>query len=172
MRRVFLRTAMKPLAVIWLGALLLTAGRPARIVAQTGGAGQDLAVVVHPDVPVDNLTYAELRRLLLGDREFWASGLRVTLLIRAPIARERDAVVREACQMTEAQFRQHWIGKVFRADTANGPKIVYSAEMALDQVIRTPGAMTFVAASAAAGKGGKILKIDGKLPGQPGYKIR
>ena len=28
--------------------------------------------------------------------------------------------------MTEAQFRQHWIGKVFRADTPSGPKIVYS----------------------------------------------
>ncbi len=37
----------------------------------------DIAVVVHPDVPVDNLTIAELRRILLGDREFWASGVRV-----------------------------------------------------------------------------------------------
>jgi len=172
MRALSPRAVMKPIALIWLVSLLVMAGRPAPVVAQAGGAGQDLAVIVHPDVPVDNLTYAELRRLLLGDREFWASGLRVTLLIRAPIAHERDAVVRDACQMTEAQFRQHWIGKVFRADTANGPKIVYSAEMALDQVTRTPGALTFVAASAAAGKGGKILKIDGKLPGQPGYKIR
>ena len=28
--------------------------------------------------------------------------------------------------MTEAQFRQHWIGKVFRAETPSGPKIVAS----------------------------------------------
>ena len=139
---------------------------------QASPPGPDLAVVVNPDVPVDNLTYAELRRLLLGDREFWTSGMRVTILIRAPVARERDAAVRDVCQMTEAQFRQHWIGKVFRADTANGPRIVYSAEMALDQVKRTPGAITFVEASTAAGKGGKILKIDGKLPGQAGYRVR
>jgi hypothetical protein len=145
---------------------------PARAAAQAGSAGQDLAVVVHPDVPVDNLTYAELRRLLLGDREFWTAGVRVTLLIRAPVARERDAAVRDVCQMTEAQFRQHWIGKVFRADTASGPKIVYSSEMALDQVRRTPGALTIVMASAAAGKGGKVLRIDGKLPGQAGYRIK
>lgn len=136
-------------------------------------AAGDVAVVVNPSVPVDNLTFAELRRLLLGDREFWTSGMRVTLLIRAPVARERDAAVRDVCQMSEAQFRQHWIGKVFRADAANGPRIVYSAEMALDQVSRTPGAMTFVAASTAAGnKGGKILKIDGKLPGQAGYPLK
>ena len=49
--------------------------------------------------------------MLLGDREFWAPGLRVTLLIRAPIARERDAAVHDVCQMTEAQFRQHWIAQ-------------------------------------------------------------
>ena len=72
------------------------------------------------------------------------------MLIRAPIARERDVAVKDVCQMTEAQFRQHWIGKVFRAETPSGPRIVYSAEMALDQVSRTPGAITFVDAAAVA----------------------
>ena len=102
---------------------------------------------MHPDVPVDNLTLAELRRILLGDREFWTRRRpRVTLLIRAPVARERDVAVKDVCQMTEAQFRQHWIGKVFRADTRSGPRIVYSGQMAMDQVSRTPGAITFVEA--------------------------
>lgn len=167
-----LRSAIRILTAIWVAVLCLAVGPSRMVAAQAGGAGQDVAVIVHPDVPVDSVTYAELRRLLLGDREFWASGLRVTLLIRAPVAHERDVVVRDVCQMTEAQFRQHWIGKVFRADTATGPKIVYSAEMALDQVTRTPGALTFAVAASAAGKGGKILKIDGKLPGQTGYPIR
>jgi len=134
-------------------------------------ATPDIAVIAHPDVPVDNLTVADLRRILLGDREFWTSGLRVTLFIRAPIARERDAAVKDVCQMTEAQFRQHWIAKVFRADTATGPKIVYSSQMALEQVSRTPGAMAFVEAP-LAGKGVKVLKIEGKAPGQAGYKLR
>lgn len=156
--------------IVCLAALVLVSGWTVHAADQAAG---DVAVVVNSSVPVDNLTFAELRRLLLGDREFWTSGMRVTLLIRAPIARERDAAVRDVCQMSEAQFRQHWIGKVFRADAANGPRIVYSAEMALDQVSRTPGAMTFVAASTAAGnKSGKILKIDGKLPGQAGYPLK
>jgi hypothetical protein len=133
-------------------------------------ATPEIAVVVHPDVPVDNLTLADLRRILMGDREFWTSGNRVTLFIRAPIARERDAIVKDVCQMTEAQFRQHWIAKVFRADTATGPKIVYSTQMALEQVSRTPGALSFVEAPLA--KGVKVLKIDGKSPGQAGYRLR
>ncbi|HET9266760.1 MAG TPA: hypothetical protein VFO31_01300, partial [Vicinamibacterales bacterium] len=105
-------------------ALGLAVALPAAPAARQ--ASPDIAVVVHPDVPVDNLTLADLRRILLGDREFWTSGSRVTLFIRAPIARERDAMVKDVCQMTEAQFRQHWIAKVFRADTATPPKIVYS----------------------------------------------
>jgi ABC-type phosphate transport system substrate-binding protein len=131
----------------------------------------DIAVVVNQSVPVDNLSLAELRRILLGDREFWTPSVRVTLLIRAPVARERDAALKQVCQMTEAQFRQHWIGKVFRAETASGPKIVYSNEMALDQVSRIPGAIAFVEGSTAA-RGTKILKIDGLAPGQAGYRVR
>jgi len=134
-------------------------------------AAPDLAVVVHPDVPVEALTFAELRRVLLGDREFWSSGVRVTLLIRAPVARERDVAVKGVCEMTEAQFRQHWIAKVFRNETPSGPKIVYSNEMAIDQVMRTPGAITFIEATKVS-KGMKVLKIDGLLPGQPGYKVK
>lgn len=145
------------------------------VVCATAGAGTqaptDIAVVVNPSVAVDNLSIAELRRILLGDREFWSAGARVTLLIRAPIARERDAVVRDVCQMTEAQFRQHWIGKVFRADTPSGPKIVYSSEMAIDQVSRTPGAITFVQAP-VTNRSVKVLRIDGRTPGQQGYRLR
>lgn len=150
-------------------ALGLAVALPAAPAARQ--ASPDIAVVVHPDVPVDNLTLADLRRILLGDREFWTSGSRVTLFIRAPIARERDAMVKDVCQMTEAQFRQHWIAKVFRADTATPPKIVYSTQMALEQVSRTPGALAFVEAP-VAGKGVKVLKIDGRSPGQQGYRLR
>lgn len=140
---------------------------PTHVSAQSG----DIAVIANTAVPADNLTLAELRRMLLGDREFWASGVRVTLLIRAPIARERDAAVKDVCQMTEAQFRQHWIGKVFRADTPSGPRIVYSAEMTIDQVSHTPGAIAFVSAPVTS-RDVKVLRIDGKLPGQAGYRLR
>jgi len=139
--------------------------------APVRGQNTDIAVIVHPQVPVDNVSLTELRRMLLGDREFWTAGQRITLLIRAPVARERDAAVQTVCKMTEAQFRQHWIGKVFRNQTPSGPKVVYSVDMAVDQVAHTPGAITFVAAGAVP-KGAKVLKIDGLSPGQPGYKLR
>jgi ABC-type phosphate transport system substrate-binding protein len=141
------------------------------VAVSTAQSGGDIAVVVNRNVPVDNLTLGELRRVLLGDREFWSSSTRITLLIRAPVARERDVVLKTVCQMTEAQFRQHWIGKVFRAETPLAPKIVFSNDMALDVASRSPGAITFVEVSQVS-KGLKVVKIDGRLPGEKGYLLR
>jgi hypothetical protein len=154
------------LFLVFLGLLALV---PAR-----GGAGageNDIAVVVRPDTPADNLSFAEIRKLLLGDRQFWTSNLRVTLLIRAPATREREVVLKTIYQMSESQFRQYWISKVFRAEASSGPKIVYSNEMAAELVTAIPGSVAFVEA-AEVPKGLKVLKIDGKLPGEKGYALR
>ena len=131
----------------------------------------DIAIVVRPDVPVDSLTFAELRRLMLGDRQFWASNLKVTLLVRAPGAREREVVLKSVYQMSEAQFRQYWIAKVFRAEAASGPRVVYSNETAAELTSTIPGAVAFVDA-AQVPKGLKILKINGALPGDKGYPLK
>jgi ABC-type phosphate transport system substrate-binding protein len=131
----------------------------------------DIAIVVRPDVPVDDLTFPELRRLMLGDRQFWTSNLRVTLLVRAPGAREREVVLKTIYQMSEAQFRQYWIAKVFRNEVASGPRVVYSNEMAAERASAIPGALAFVEADQAP-RGLKVLKVNGKIPGQPGYPLR
>jgi hypothetical protein len=133
-------------------------------------AAVDLAIVVRPDVPVDNLSFAEVRKVLLGDRQFWTPSLKVTLLMRAPGAPEREVVLKTIYQMSEAQFRQYWIAKVFRAEASSGPRIVYSTEMASELAASIPGAIAFVEASQVP-KGLKVLRVDGKLPGEKGYPL-
>ena len=130
-----------------------------------------VAIVVSADVPVEDLTFPEVRKLFLGERQFWNSKLRVVLLMRAPVAPERDIVLRAIYQMSEAQFRQYWISKVFRAEMTSGPKIVYSTEMASELVAAIPGAVAYVDAGQVP-KGMKVLKIDGKLPNDKGYALR
>ena len=131
----------------------------------------DVAVVVHPGVPADNLSLEEARRILRAERQFWSSDLRVTLLIRAPVARERDVVLKIIYDMSEAQFRQYWIAKVFRAEATAGPKIVYTNDMAAELAAALPGSIAFVDA-ANVPKMLKVLKINGLLPGAQGYPLR
>src|SRR4029077_5413881 len=116
----------------------------------------DIAIVVRPAVPGDMSAFSGLLRLMLGDRNFWASNLKVTLLVRAPGAREREVVLKSIYQMSEAQFRQYWIANVFRAEAASGPRVVYSNETAAELTSAIPGAVAFVDA-AQVPKGLKVL---------------
>jgi len=134
-------------------------------------AAGDIAIVVRPDVPVENVSFAELRKLVLGDRQFWSSNLRVTLLVRAPGAREREVVLKTLYQMSEAQYRQYWIAKVFRAEAASGPRVVYSNEMAAELTSAVPGAVAFLDAGQVP-KGLRVVRINGKLPGDKDYPLR
>jgi hypothetical protein len=135
-----------------------------------GQASNDVAVVTNADVPINNLSLYEVRRLVLGERDFWTPGVRVTLILNAPGAHERDVILKTVCRMTEAQFRQHWIAKMFRADTLIRPRIVDTTEMVADLTSRTTGAIAFVDA-ARIGKNVKVLKIDGLAPGERGYAL-
>jgi ABC-type phosphate transport system substrate-binding protein len=131
----------------------------------------DVAIIANASVPVDNLTFADVRKVFRGERQFWKSGLRVTLLVRAPVAHERDVVLKKIYEMSEAQYRQYWISKVFRSDVTSGPKIVYTSEMAAELVTAIPGAISFVEANKIPA-GFKVVKVDGIAPGARGYPLR
>jgi len=131
----------------------------------------DVAVVVHPDTPVTNLTLAEARKVFLGNRQYWSTNIPVVLLIRAPVARERNVVLKTIYQMSESQFKQYWIAKIFRAEAASAPKVVYSNDMANELVTAIPGAIAFIDARDVR-SGAKVLRVDGYLPGEPGYPLR
>ena len=162
---------MRALALPGLVCLLALTLLPSSAVPPTLAAGGDIAVIVRPDTPADDLTLAQTRKLLLGEQQFWKSNLRVTLLLREPAARERDVVLKVIYRMSEAEFRQFWIAKIFRAEVASGPKVVYSNEIATELVLAIPGSVAFVDASRVP-KGLKVLKIDGKLPGDAGYPLK
>ena len=139
--------------------------------AQTTRGGPDIAVVVHPDTPVSDLTLSDVRKVLLGERQYWNAKLPVVLLIRAPVARERDVVLRVIYEMSEEQFKQYWIAKIFRAEAATPPKIVYSNDMQYELVSGIPGAIAFMDARNVR-PGLKVLRVDGHLPGDKDYPLR
>jgi ABC-type phosphate transport system substrate-binding protein len=160
----------KRVAAVLLLMIWLTMAVPCPLTAQTARGG-DIAVVVNSDTPVSDLSLSEVRKVLLGERQYWNSRLPVTLLIRAPVARERDVVLRVIYQMSEAQFKQYWVAKIFRAEAASPPKIVYSNDMQYELVTAIPGAIAFVDARAVR-PGAKVLRVDGHLPGDQDYPLR
>jgi ABC-type phosphate transport system substrate-binding protein len=162
-------TSKLSVAIPWILIWMCTALQ-CPSVAQTS-RGSDIAVVVNQETPVSDLSLSEVRKVLLGERQYWNSKLPVVLLIRAPVARERDVVLRVIYQMTEAQFKQYWVAKIFRAEAASPPKIVYSNDMQFELVTALPGSIAFVDARNVR-PGLKVLSVDGHLPGDRDYPLR
>ena len=158
------------LLVLLCGVLAAASLSPSPVAAQTAKEG-DVAIVVNASTPVSNLTLAEVRKIFRGDKQYWNADLPVVLMVRAPVARDRDVVLRVIYQMTEAQFRQYWVAKIFRAESVSAPKLVYTPDMAHQLVATLPGAISFVDAR-QVGPGLKVLRVDGKLPGETGYTLR
>ncbi len=137
--------------------------------AQAEG-GEAVAIVVHPEVPIDDLSFDALKSIFLAERQHWGDRSRITLLVRAAMAPERDRVLSEIYDMTEDRYRRYWIGKMFRSEVASGPKIVFSTDMLRDLVTVIPGSIGFVPVS-EVGPDLKVISIDGLFPGDDGYPL-
>lgn len=154
-----------PLAI--LAASLLVASGPAS--AQTSVT--DLAVIVHPSTIEDDVSLADLRSLFRGEQLAWPEGARVVLFVQPAGTAEGDAVLREIYRMTEAEYRQYWITKVFREKLGTGPKVVSSPAMARRLTAAVPGAVAVVPATEVDGTV-KVLSVDHRLPGAGAYPLR
>jgi hypothetical protein len=155
--------------------LVVASGLAARSYAAEGDEvvtteDRPVAIVVHPDTELENLTMAELRAIFLAEQQYWPDKSRIVLLVRAPDAYERTFVLDRIYQMTEAEFRRYWIAKMFRAEIPSGPRVVFSTNMALGLVTAIPGSITFIQAS-DVGSDVKVVRIDGKLPSEDGYPL-
>ena len=158
------KPACRALLLSWMGLCCLETAAPQ-------SHDVDVALVVHPDTPVSNLTLAEVRKVFLGERQYWSANVPVVLLIRAPVARERSVVLKTIYQMSDSQFKQYWIAKIFRAESASAPKVVYSNDMANELVTAIPGAIAFIDTREVR-PGAKVIRVDGRLPGETGYPLR
>jgi hypothetical protein len=73
--------------------------------------------------------------------------------------------------MTEETYTKYWVAKVMRAEVSDPPVSLYSFGMLQEGVRGNPGAIGYVNVNDLR-PGIKVLRIDGLLPGEPGYPLR
>jgi len=142
--------------------------------AQLGSSiktSDDIAVAVNSQNPISEMSLADLRKILLGERRFWKGNVLITLVLRQSGTRERDVLLNQSLKMNDVQFTEHWHDKVFRGEAPSEPLAVPSNGMASEYVADTQGAIAFIAAKNLRSDL-KVLKIEGKLPGEQGYPLR
>ncbi len=134
-------------------------------------SGAGIAVIVNTDNPVDQLSLADLQCIVLGERRSWSARIPVVLMMRNQESPERILVLQKACHMTDAEYHQYWTGKIFRGEVTSEPVSLPSLGTALNFVSTIRGGISFIDA-ASVRPGIKVMRIDGRLPGEHGYPLQ
>jgi ABC-type phosphate transport system substrate-binding protein len=106
-----------------------------------------LVFVVNRKNPVQTLSLADVRMMLLGERSHWPNGARVTVVMRDPKQPERDAVIRLVCRMDDRDYTRTVLRAVFTADLQRAPKLLGTPAGVIRFIFNVPGAIGYVRAS-------------------------
>jgi len=128
-----------------------------------------LAVIVQKSSPVSELTLSELRAIFTADQQSWSHGGKVALFVLPPDTPERVSFDKIVLGMSADEAGRYWIDRRIRGN-GDGPRAVPSVLMLNRVVAQTPGAVSYVRASQATDLV-KVVRIDGKQPGDPGYPL-
>jgi len=132
---------------------------------------QVLAIIVNRSNPVENLSFAELRKIFLGERSRWPNGHRVVVTMMESGNSERETILREVYHMNENGYRDYFLKGTYTGDIPASPKTVSSPVILRKFVFNTPGAIGYLRASDVDGSV-KVVTIDGRLPDAFDYKLR
>jgi len=131
---------------------------------------EPLAIVVNRSNPLSEISLADLRRVFRGQRTRWSNGRRVTLVMRDPGAPERNAILQSLYGLEEQQYRRTYLQAVFSGEATDAPKTLASTNGVLRFVYNVPGAIGYVRARDVDASV-KTLRVDGRLPGESGYRL-
>jgi ABC-type phosphate transport system substrate-binding protein len=147
-----------------LAALGLFGATPA------SGQKADVAVVVNSENLVSALTLAELRKTFTGEKHTWPGGTPIRLVVRESGTHEQ-LVLMKLLRMSQSDYKQYWTAQLLRGEASSAPVVVPSVGMQKEALETFRGGITLLDAKDVK-PGMKVIKIDGRLPGEPDYPVR
>src|SRR3981189_830131 len=91
--------------------------QPARLEPQGSPAADEcLAILVNRSNPVENLSFAELGKVFLGEQNHWSDGRRITLVMLESGKTERQLVLTLIYRMDDKDFNAYFLHHVFTGE--------------------------------------------------------
>jgi ABC-type phosphate transport system substrate-binding protein len=152
-------------------SLLLLASLVSPPAATAQEKSLDVAVIVNPNNPMDNLTSPELRKIFMGEKHNWPNKAPVKLLVGPQGSRDRFVMLK-LIGMSDSEYKQFWIAEVVRGEADAEPLMLPSFGMVKEAAIIYPGAIALVEfRNIKPGMLIKVVRVDGRLPGEQGYPL-
>ena len=132
-----------------------------------------LVVVVNKANATESLSTAQLRKLVLGDVRGWPDRKPVTLVARDFSSKTFECVLSMIVRQSPAEYRRYVMNAEFRGEEPMAIQTADSAATAARIVAGSQGAIAIVEASALAAIGSavKVVRVNGKAPGEAGYPL-
>jgi len=128
-------------------------------------AAKQLAVVVDKDNATATVTSADLVKLFKSDLHAWPDGRSITIVVRDPADPEMQLALDKLYKASASDLRT-----LINAHKSS-MIVAESDEAVLRIVSSTRGAVGLVDVY-SINKNIKVVKVDGKLPLEPGYALR
>ena len=135
-------------------------------------AGQSIAVVANSGVPVAEVTLGDLNNYFTFARRSLPGGQRVTLFLPAVGSVTRSVLLKQVYHMDDPQLRRFLLEKIYQGDIDAQPRVAASDAELVGLLASTPGGLTLLPVEIAAAAKLKILKVNGKAPGETGYMLK
>lgn len=136
----------------------------ATLLAPSLCAARDIALIADKANPFSTLSDKEVIKLLRNETATWPDGKRVTVYLSDPGSADGKLLLEKTYKMTADEL------KSFAGAQKGGIVILGSDEQVLKAVSAHPGALGIVNVY-SINSAIKVLRIDGKLPMEPGYLL-
>ncbi len=155
-----------PLAWCLAAAMLAVLLPAARVRAEADVA---LCVVVAPTSKLSDVTLADLRRIFTGERVTDPGGNKLIPLNHPPRTVDRVGFDRTVLGMGPDEVGRFWVDRRIRG--GSGPPRTVDSISTLRRVVKNlPGAIGYLRRTQQSAEV-KLVRIDGKLPGDSGYPV-
>lgn len=131
------------------------------------------AVVANASVPVSDMSMDDLKNLFFFRKKFWSGGKRVVLLHPSSGLDARSYLLADIYRLNDAGLKRLILEKLFQGEIDTAPRVVNSYQDALTFLAATRGMIAIVRADAVppGQTAVKVVRINGKLPGEAGYPL-
>jgi ABC-type phosphate transport system substrate-binding protein len=133
-----------------------------------------LAAIVHKSSAIEEVSIADLRRIFTGTLRAWPDSHPIVLVQQPDERTVQQRTLQILFRQTAAWQRRQLMTLVYQGKELPVIKTLNSDDNAIKFVWNLPGAIAVVDARSAeaAITRVKILRVDGKRPGEPGYPLQ
>ena len=138
-------------------------------------AGQGFVAIVHPSNPVVNLSTAALRAIFSGMVTRWPNQTKIVLAQRSGGSAANQFLMDRLLRTSWQDYKRSLQALEFMGQEPAVVRVLNTPEAACKFVFNVPSAVSLIEASAVSTpecRDVKVLKVDGYLPGQDGYKLK